>query len=162
MNIKTKKFIHFSSIENAVLSGEVDAGVIMHENRFTYHEKGLMKISDLGTKWENITGMEIPLGGIAIKRDLNSDLKLKVNSIIRKSIEYANANPISSNDYVKFHAQEMEADVIDKHINLYVNERSISLGLNGRKAIYTLYEKAKELNLINVMSEPIFLETNDM
>ncbi len=156
-HIKVKKEMVFSKIENAVLSGEVDAGVIIHENRFTYQQKGLFKIADLGTLWESSTGQAIPLGGIAIRRTLDEDLKLKVNSLLRKSVEYARSHPLAVMGYVKEHAQELDEEVIQKHIQLYVNDYSLDLGTQGREAISTLYRKGFELGLINKLTEPVFL-----
>ncbi len=161
-HILVKEEMIFSSIEDAVLNGEIDAGVIIHENRFTYEKKGLLKIADLGTEWEKETNMPIPLGGIAVRRSLSEEIKSTLNLIVRNSIEYAFANPGSSNDYVKKHSQEMDENVIRQHINLYVNESSISLGSNGREAIHLLFQKAHELGLIEKVNEPIFLKTKEM
>ena len=127
--------IIFSDIERAVLEGEVDAGVIIHENRFTYQLKALKKVSDLGELWENKTGQPIPLGGIAIKRNLDDAIKRNVNALIRKSVEFAFANPEESSEYVAKHAQEMSEEVRKKHIQLYVNNFSIDIGEIGKNAI---------------------------
>ena len=132
----------FSDIENEVLNGNVDAGLIIHENRFTYQEKGLEKVKDLGEFLEEETGLPIPLGGIVVKRELPLATQHKIERVLRKSVEYAFANPNSSADYVKCHAQEMEKQVLDSHIALYVNDYSISLGDQGRKAVQLLFEKA--------------------
>ena len=141
----------FSEIENDVLSEKVDAGLIIHENRFTYQDKGLEKVKDLGEFWEEETGLPIPLGGIVIKRNLPLDVQLKVERVLRRSVEYAFANPNSSADYVQCHAQEMKKDVVDAHINLYVNGFSISLGKEGKKAVEMVFEKVeKETNNIFV------------
>lgn len=156
-DIQEKEEMVFSEIEDAVISGKVDAGLIIHENRFTYHLKGLHKIMDLGEFWETSTGSPIPLGGIAIKRKLPEEIKTKVDRVLRKSVEYAFANPGSSNAFVKEHAQEMDPRVIESHINLYVNEFSINLGYKGRKAIETLYRAAKEKNIIPSFSQEIFI-----
>lgn len=147
----------FSDIEDAVLTGKVDAGLIIHENRFTYQQKGLKKIIDLGEFWETLTQMPIPLGGIVIKRSFSEDVKQKVNRVLRKSVEYAFANPKSSSTFVKAHAQEMSEDVMYKHIDLYVNNYSVDLGEQGRKAVQLLFEKAQKLNIINKIEENIFL-----
>ena len=143
--------IIFSDIERAVLEGEVDAGVIIHENRFTYQSKGLKKISDLGELWENKTGQPIPLGGIAIKRNLDETIKTKVNDLIRKSVEFAFANPKESSEYVKKHAQEMSEEVRKKHIQLYVNNFSIDIGEIGKKAILKFFaiENSTEIDKKN-------------
>jgi 1,4-dihydroxy-6-naphthoate synthase len=129
------KEIVFSEIEQSIIDEEVDAGIIIHENRFTYESKGLLKISDLGELWEKKTGYPIPLGGIAIRRSIEKSTKNKINDLFQKSIEYAFANPKASYDYVKSHAQEMDEDVRKKHIELYVNDYSSSLGKEGKKAI---------------------------
>lgn len=136
-----KKFMIFSDIENAVLTGKVDCGVIIHESRFTYRQKGLTKLVDLGEFWESKTNAPIPLGGIVVRRDLPSDtpdLAVTVNSQIRKSLEYAFANYPTLPDFVKTHAQEMDEAVMRQHIDLYVNEYSLSLGRSGKTAIDTL------------------------
>ena len=132
--------IIFSDIERAVLEGEVDAGVIIHENRFTYQSKGLKKISDLGELWEIKTGQPIPLGGIAIKRNLDDTIKRNVNDLIKKSVEFAFANPEESSEYVKKHAQEMSKEVRNKHIQLYVNNFSIDIGEIGKNAILKFFD----------------------
>ena len=153
----TKTEMIFSKIEDAVLAGSVDAGVIIHENRFTYEDKGLKKICDLGELWEKETSQPIPLGGIAVKRNLPGETKQKLDRVMRKSIEFAFANPNSSNDYVKQYAQEMDKEVRRKHIELYVNKYSVNLGEKGRRAIETLFTKAKETGIINEMPENIFI-----
>lgn len=130
----------FSDIEDAVLKGEVDAGLIIHESRFTYKDKGLFKVSDLGEQWENLTGQPIPLGGIAIRKTLDPNLKSQINSLVKQSVEYAFNNPSAGSSYVKKHSQEMSDEVISKHIGLYVNEYSVDLGLKGKKAISLFLE----------------------
>ena len=139
---KNKIEILFSDIEDDIINGNVDAGIIIHENRFTYKEKGLEKVKDLGELWEEETGLPIPLGGIGIKRALSFEVQEKMERVLRESVEYAFANPNSSADYVKYHAQEMEKEVIDAHINLYVNDFSISLGIEGREAVELLFAKS--------------------
>ena len=140
----------FSDIENAVLREEVDAGLIIHENRFTYEAKGLKKVMDLGEYWDSLIHAPIPLGGIVIKRDLDPALQQKVNRLIRNSVEFAFANPESSMPYVKAHAQEMSEAVMKKHIALYVNDFSIDLGETGSQAIALMFEKAKATQLFDV------------
>lgn len=154
---KNKKEMLFSDIEDAVLSGKVDAGLIIHENRFTYEQKGLKKIIDLGEYWETLTKAPIPLGGIVIKRNLSHDLKHKVNRVLRKSVEYAFANPKSSLNFVKEHAQEMDEEVMYKHIELYVNNYSVDLGIEGKSAVQLLFDKGHELGIIDKIEEEIFL-----
>ncbi len=156
-NMTNKVEMIFSEIEDAVLSGKADAGVIIHENRFTYEQKGLKKIIDLGECWENETGGPIPLGGIAMRRDHPDELKRKVNHIIRKSVEYAFANPKSSANFVREHAQEMSEDVRNRHIALYVNKFSINLGDEGRRAVKTLFNKAAEQGILKQTDQKIFL-----
>jgi 1,4-dihydroxy-6-naphthoate synthase len=152
-----KKEMLFSDIENAILQGNVEAGVIIHENRFTYEQKGLVKLIDLGEYWETQTKMPIPLGGIAIKRSLADEVKKKVDRVIRHSVEYAFANPRSAYDFIKSNAQEMNEEVMYKHIELYVNKFSIDLGEEGKNAVNTMFEKAKEMNIIPLMHEDIFV-----
>ena len=152
-----KKFILFSDIEEAVLNGSFDAGVIIHENRFTYEQKGLKKIIDLGEYWEEQTKLPVPLGGIAIKRSLDAEIKCKIDRIIRKSIEYAFAFPDLSLDFIRKNAQSMSDEIIRKHIHLYVNDLSISLDNKGKETIMVFYKKASELKLIPKMTEDIFI-----
>jgi 1,4-dihydroxy-6-naphthoate synthase len=143
-NHQNKVEMLFSEIENKVLDGRVDAGLIIHENRFTYEDKGLEKAKDLGEFWEEETGLPIPLGGIVTNRRLPLATQQKIERVLRKSVEFAFENPNSSADYVKFHAQEMEKEVVDAHIALYVNNYSISLGEQGRKAVELLFEKSRK------------------
>ncbi len=134
----------FSDIEEVILSGEMDAGVIIHENRFTYRSKGLRKIVDLGELWEQQYGLPIPLGGILVKRNLPEDIRHKINRVLRRSVEYALQNPNDSLPFVRQHAQSMDESVMQNHIRLYVNDFSVDLGVKGREAIDTLYEKGAE------------------
>lgn len=141
-----KKFMVFSAIEEAVLSGEVDAGVIIHENRFTYQQKGLVRLMDLGEYWEKETGAPIPLGGIVFRRDHDPVLQKKVNTLIHRSLEYAFKHYPDLPAYVKEHAQEMDERVMRQHIDLYVNDYSLSLGAEGRKAIDILLDTYARLH----------------
>jgi 1,4-dihydroxy-6-naphthoate synthase len=147
----------FSDIENAVLEGRVDAGLIIHENRFTYQDKGLKKIIDLGDYWEKETGCAIPLGGIVANRNLPADVQHKINRVLRKSVEFAFANPKSGLDFIRQHAQEMSEEVMYKHIDLYVNKYSVDLGEEGRKAIRLLFDTALEKGIIPEIDKKIFL-----
>lgn len=156
--VKNKVEMVFSEIEDAVLSGKVDAGLIIHENRFTYEQKGLVKLMDLGEFWEDLAKAPIPLGGIVIKRELSEELKQKVDRVIRRSVEYAFANPKASLNFVKAHAQEMSEEVMYKHIELYVNDFSIGLGEEGKRAVKILFDKAAALGLIKEMKEEIFVK----
>jgi 1,4-dihydroxy-6-naphthoate synthase len=147
----------FSAIEDAVLEGRVDAGLIIHENRFTYQDRGLKKIIDLGDYWEKQTGCAIPLGGIVANRDLPPEIQHKINRVLRKSVEYAFANPKSGLAFIRQHAQEMSEEVMYKHIELYVNKYSVELGVEGRNAINLLFDTAVEKGVIPVIEKEIFL-----
>jgi 1,4-dihydroxy-6-naphthoate synthase len=145
----------FSAIEQAVLNEEVDAGLIIHENRFTYQAKGLRKIIDLGEFWESTTGTPIPLGGIVVKHTLSQEVKQKMNRVLRRSVEYAFAHREASMPFVRAHAQEMDEAVMQQHINLYVNDFSVDLGQEGRKAVDTLFAEAQRLKLVPEMSDVV-------
>jgi 1,4-dihydroxy-6-naphthoate synthase len=135
-----KKFMIFSDIEDAVVKAETDLGVIIHENRFTYQQKGLHKVTDLGEYWEDRMKAPIPLGGIAMHKKHEPHLMTKVDGLIRKSLEYAFAHYPHITDYVKQHSQAMSEDVMRQHIDLYVNDFSLDLGRDGKKAVGTLFE----------------------
>jgi len=152
-----KKELVFSDIEDAVLDGRVDVGLIIHENRFTYQNKGLKKILDLGDYWEKETGCAIPLGGIVANRNLPVDVQHKINRVLKKSVEFAFANPKSGLEYIRSHAQEMSEEVMYKHIELYVNKYSLELGEEGKKAIKLLFDTALEKGIIPEIKEGIFL-----
>lgn len=154
---KEKVEMLFSEVENAVLSGDVDAGLIIHENRFTYEEKGLLKLIDLGNYWEEVSGNLIPLGGIVVRRSFDQALKDKIDRVLKRSIAFAFENRESSKDYVKAHAQEMDEKVMQQHIDLYVNEYSLDLGEKGRKAVEHLFQMAEEKGLISQIEEDIFV-----
>jgi len=154
---RNKTEIVFSAIESAVLSGECDAGLIIHENRFTYEAKGLKKIIDLGEYWERTTGAPIPLGGIVISRLLSDDVKARVNRVVRRSVEYAFAHREVSLPFVRRHAQEMSEDVMYRHIDLYVNEFSVDLGPEGRRAIDLLFDTAIAAGTIPPVKNDLFL-----
>ena len=135
---KNKRFMIFSDIENAVVDNKVDLGVIIHENRFTYMQKGLKKVTDLGEYWEKETHSPIPLGGIVMKRTFDTGLQKKLDALIKESVEYAFNNYPLLADYVKQHSQEMEETVMRQHIDLYVNNFSIQLGPEGKAAVKKL------------------------
>ena len=137
---QNKVEILFSEIEAAVLDGKVDLGVIIHENRFTYFERGLHKVMDLGEHWEKTTGLPIPLGGIVARRDFDNELLQKINRVLRRSLEYAFANPDASRDYVCANAQEMSYEVMQQHIQLYVNQYSLDLGEKGIAAVENMFD----------------------
>jgi 5,8-dihydroxy-2-naphthoate synthase len=147
----------FSAIEPALLNDEYDAGLIIHENRFTYEAKGLKKIVDLGEFWERETGAPIPLGGIVVNRSLPDDVKQRVNRVLRRSVEYAFAHPAASLPFVREHAQELSEEVMYRHIDLYVNEYSIDLGPEGRRAVELLFERARAAGIIPEVKKELFL-----
>jgi 1,4-dihydroxy-6-naphthoate synthase len=144
-----KKEMIFSSIEDSVLAGITDLGVIIHENRFTYEAKGLFKVKDLGQYWESKMNVPIPLGGIAISLSLKRSLALKINALLRKSLEYAFANYPTIPAYVKENSQEMDESVMRKHIDLYVNKYSLDLGTQGQEAISVLFDVFKKMHAID-------------
>ncbi|QTE35961.1 1,4-dihydroxy-6-naphthoate synthase [Mucilaginibacter gossypii] len=152
-----KTEIVFSEIENSVLNGTIDFGLIIHENRFTYQDRGLAKLIDLGDYWEKRTGCAIPLGGIVANRNLPLDVQHKINRVLRKSVEFAFANPKSGLEFIKQHAQEMSEEVMYKHIELYVNQYSVELGEEGRKAINLMFDTALEKGIIPEVKQGIFL-----
>lgn len=156
--ISNKKEMIFSDIENAVLNDEVTAGLIIHENRFTYMDKGLVKIQDLGEFWESTTGLPIPLGGIVIKRNIDPEIQQKVNRVLARSVRYARQHPEQTLPYVRQHAQEMDDDVMMKHINLYVNEFTEDLGENGKKAVEQMFEMAWKNGVLAETNRGIFLD----
>lgn len=139
---QNKEILVFSDIENAVLDGRVDAGVIIHENRFTYQQRGLVKIIDLGEYWESTTGSPIPLGGIVIRKSLPAELKQQVDQLIHDSLQESFKHYPSLSPFVTSHAQEMEESVMRQHIELYVNDFSLDLGEAGRAAVDRLMAAA--------------------
>ena len=145
---RNKQAILFSDIEDAVLTGEYDAGLIIHENRFTYADKGLVRIVDLGEYWETLTGMPIPLGGIVVRQSLNPEVKQLVNRLIRESVDFAFSHPEASRDFVRQYAQEMDEKVIYQHIGLYVNDFSKDLGPTGKMAVRRLFSLARKRQII--------------
>jgi len=157
-DIKDKIEFVFSDIEEAVLSGQVDAGLIIHENRFTYQDKGLKKVMDLGEYWDSLIHAPIPLGGIVIKRNLESELQQQVNCLIKKSVEYAVKNPESSMPYVRANAQAMKEEVMKKHIDLYVNNFSLELGETGIRAVKLMFDKAESVGLFSVGNKKIVID----
>ncbi len=154
---KAKVEMVFSDIEEAVLSGRCDAGLIIHENRFTYQQKGLFKVADLGELWEHKTGLTIPLGCIAVKRSLSEEEKKHIDDLIRHSVEYAFQNPTASKEYIAHHAQEMDPTVQQQHIDLYVNDFSVTLGVDGKNAIQTLFDEGKKSGLLPDVVQPLFV-----
>lgn len=145
-NAKNISFYVFNEIEAAVLSGEVDAGVIIHENRFTYAQKGLYKITDLGAEWETKTKSPIALGGIVASNRISKPIMGQVDQLIAKSVEYAFNNYPAISEYVSCHAQEMSEAVMRQHIDLYVNDFSKDMGETGKNAIETLVNIYQQMN----------------
>ncbi len=154
---ESKTEMVFSEIENALLEGKCDAGVIIHENRFTYRQKGLQLLSDLGKTWEETMQMPKPLVCKAGKRNLVKEVLLKLESLIKKNIEYAYANPEKVMPYVRAHAQEMDEHVMQQHIELYVNRYSIALGAEGKQAVAALLNKGHKAGLLPSINKEIFL-----
>lgn len=155
--VKNKVEMVFSDIEQAVIDGTVDAGLIIHESRFTYEAKGLKKIMDLGEFWESLIHAPIPLGGIVARRKFDAPLLQKINRCIKKSVEYAFANQADVMPYVRQHAQEMDETVMKKHIDLYVNDFSVDLGKKGSEAVEILFSKAHDNKLISEIVQPLIL-----
>lgn len=153
---KKKVFLRYDAIEDFVSSGK-GLGVIIHENRFTYGDKGLQKIIDLGDFWEKETGNAIPLGGIVISRNIDTATQQQIDGLIKKSIEYAFNNYPQLNDYIRNNAQEMSEDVMRKHIDLYVNDYSINLGDEGKKTIKKLLEVYGQSNDCSINFDNIFV-----
>ena len=148
----------FSDIENAVLTGKVDAGLLIHENRFTYEQKGLKKIIDLGEYWEKTIGALIPLGGIVMKRSFDEATIRKINRLIRKSIEYAFKNEGSALTYMQQHAQEMDEKIMMQHVALYVNKYSIDLAEEGRAAVTKMFNLAQQKGVIPEIKNALFVD----
>lgn len=155
---RNKKFMLFSSIEEAVLKGQADAGVIIHENRFTYQQKGLVKLMDLGAYWEQQTGSPIPLGGIVIRNIIDKRLQHTINALIRQSVQFSFAQYPELAGYVKQHAQEMQEEVMRQHIDLYVNDYSIALNEPGRNAVHKLLEVYQQIHGGSMHEQEIFSE----
>jgi 1,4-dihydroxy-6-naphthoate synthase len=152
-----KKEYLFSDIENALLNDEADAGLIIHETRFTYFKKGLRKVADMGEYWEKLTNLPIPLGAIVINRSVPEDIALRVNRILKRSLDYAYRDSLASYDFVAGNSKEMDSDVMNNHIKLYVNEFTMDLGTEGRQAVEKLFSIAQSKGVIPSLPERIFL-----
>lgn len=152
-----KKEYLFSDIPGLILRDEVDAGLIIHETRFTYAKQGLIKIADLGEFWEKLTGLPIPLGAIVINRNITEEIALKVNRIVRRSLEYAYKDSFASYHFVSENANDMDSTVMNNHIKLFVNEFTLNLGDKGREAINELFRIAGEKGVIPALPSRIFL-----
>jgi 1,4-dihydroxy-6-naphthoate synthase len=158
-NAKNKHVYLFSDIEEAVLQNEADVGVLIHEGRFTFEQKGLKKIIDLGDFWERTSSHPIPLGGIAVRRSLPEKVKQELNSLTRQSVEFAFANTQVVMPFIKKYAQEMDEQVMQKHISLYVNSFTIDLGEKGKQAVADLLNRSAGFEQFKqyVLAEPIFV-----
>jgi len=156
-NITEKKIFVFSDIEQAILDGIMDAGVLIHENRFTYEKKGLVLLRDLGHYWEETSGAPIPLGGIMAHRRIPQQVVEKVNRLIRKSLDFALKNPDGAIPYMRQFAQCMDQDILDAHLRAFVNEYSLELGYEGKRAIQILIERSVAAGLINDVPEDYFI-----
>lgn len=154
---KMKTELVFNEIESKVLAAEYDLGLIIHENRFTYYERGLHKWMDMGDWWEQKSGAAIPLGGICISRNIKTETAVEIGKLIKKSIDYAWLNYPELSVFTKENAQEMEEEIMRKHIELYVNQYSSSLGVVGRKAVDTLFEMAFQNKIIPSIPKNIYL-----
>lgn len=150
--------MRFDLIMDSVLKGETDAGLIIHESRFTYQSLGLVKVVDLGEWWENETGLPIPLGAIIAKRSLGGGVIREAEALIRQSVLYALNHGDEPMDYIKAHAQELSDDVISKHIALYVNEFTLDLGQEGEKAVRELFKMAEDRGVMAKSTLPIFAD----
>lgn len=153
---QTKEYL-FSDIQQAVIDNQVDAGLIIHESRFTYQIKGLTLIADLGQMWEKNTNLPIPLGGIVIKRLLDNNIQAIFDKILFESVKYAINNPNETLNFVRQHAQEMDTKVMLQHIELYVNEFTQNLNNQGKNAIIYLLNEAKKLDIIQEIPQKIFV-----
>ena len=147
----------FHKIIDSITNEKVDAGLIIHESRFTYPSYGLKQIIDLGEWWEKETGLPIPLGGIIAKHSPGSGLNKKINKILRQSVEYAFSNRSEPISYIKEHSQELSDDVINQHIDLYVNDFSIDVGQEGEKAVSELLSRAEDARIIPKSKQPVFI-----
>lgn len=156
-HILEKRVFVFSDIEQAILEQQVDAGVLIHENRFTYQKKGLVLLRDLGEFWEQYSHTAIPLGGIMAHRRLPVPVMKSINHLIRKSLQVALDNPDGALPYMRRYAQEMEPDVLEAHVKAFVTENTFELGEEGRLAILKLIEKSLEAGLIQEEPADIFI-----
>lgn len=145
----------FDEIMPAVANGKFDAGLVIHEGRFTYEKHGLEKVLDLGEWWERETGELVPLGGILAKRELGRDTARELEEAIRRSIEYAYDNPEESREYIQEYAQEMEPEVIDRHIDLYVNDYSLDMGDEGVRAVRKMFGRGREAGVVPEAGESL-------
>ena len=148
----------FHEIMDATQKGEVDAGVIIHESRFTYPDYGLHKVIDLGEWWEESTGHPIPLGGILARRDLGTKKIQLIDRSLRESVEFAHANPAAIKGYIHQHAQEMNEQVMQQHIDLYVNDYTLDYMVDGEAAITDLFARAEQAGIVPPSNLPLFID----
>jgi len=149
--------MRFDYIMGAVQRGEVDAGVIIHESRFTYSQEGLFCLQDLGQWWEETTGMPIPLGGIAARRSLGKEKLQVIERLIRTSVDFAFTTPKECLPYIQQHSQELEKDIVESHIGLYVNDFSRNLGEEGRAAVELFLDKGRASGALPLSDMPLFI-----
>ncbi|MER3553072.1 MAG: 1,4-dihydroxy-6-naphthoate synthase [Meiothermus sp.] len=165
LSLHTERFVpvemRYDAIMPAVERGEVDAGLIIHESRFTYHLHGLVKVLDLGEWWEGFTGLPLPLGAILARRDLGEATIRAAERAVRESLEYAYAHPEETVAYIKKYANELEDEVIWAHIHTYVNEFSLDVGEEGERAVAELFREAEARGLIPASSLPTFLPRDE-
>lgn len=154
---QNKKSYLFSEIESVILSDKADIGVLIHENRFTYAERGLILIEDLGAFWERETNLPIPLGGIAVHRRIPESVQIRIQKCIYDSIRFAFDNPESSLEYIRQYAQEMREDILHKHVQTFVNDFSLSLGMEGQQAVRKLLDLGSNLGLFPKPEKEIFV-----
>jgi 1,4-dihydroxy-6-naphthoate synthase len=148
--------MRFDQIIDAVANGEVDAGLIIHESRFTYRDAGLIAIADLGEWWENMTLLPVPLGAVIVRGDVDPGDVRRVDDAIRRSLAFARANDGAVMPYVREHAAEMSDDVMRAHIALYVNEFTDDLGETGRNAVRALFARGRTAGILKAQTEPRF------
>ncbi|WP_425148335.1 1,4-dihydroxy-6-naphthoate synthase [Deinococcus sp.] len=150
--------MRYDEVMPAVERGEVDAGLIIHESRFTYPQHGLIKLLDLGAWWETETGLPLPLGAILVRRDLPAPMQWALNEAVRASLEYAWAHPQQPKVYIRQHALEMSDEVMQAHIDLYVNDFSSDVGEEGERAVQELYRRAVQAGAVEASEWPLFVE----
>jgi 1,4-dihydroxy-6-naphthoate synthase len=149
--------MRFDRIIPALVAGEIDAGLVIHESRFTYQDAGLVSVQDLGDWWETVSGMPIPLGAILVRDDISESRALNLDDSIRRSLAFARANDAAVRPYVREHAFEMTDDVMQRHIDLYVNEFSTDLGGDGISAVNELFARARAAGILETGAEPRFV-----
>ncbi|MDL2344337.1 1,4-dihydroxy-6-naphthoate synthase [Deinococcus sp. MIMF12] len=149
--------MRYDEVMPAVARGEYDAGLIIHESRFTYQEHGLVKLMDLGAWWEGETGLPLPLGAILVRRDLPQEVQRGLNAAVRESLDYAYAHPEEPRAYIRQHALEMSDEVMQAHIDLYVNDFSRDVGEEGERAVRELYRRAVEVGAARPSELPLFV-----